>query len=203
MRNVFCMLLTGLLLSCGANQPEKIDRQALVARNSPKVTAFDKHASLSLGNGNFAFTADATGLQTFPDIYASGVPLCTQSQWGWHSFPNRENYQPEEALKNYNFRGREEPYAVQFNEPGRAQEAANYYLVNPHRLHLGYVGLELTDDNGKPMDAEQISGISQELNLWNGILHSRFMVDNDSASVTTAVHPEKDLLQQTTILSDR
>ena len=194
MRNVFCMLLTGLLLSCGANQPEKIDRQALVARNSPKVTAFDKHASLSLGNGNFAFTADATGLQTFPDIYASGVPLGTQSQWGWHSFPNRENYQPEEALKNYNFRGREEPYAVQFNEPGRAQEAANYYRVNPHRLHLGYVGLELTDDNGKPMDAEQISGISQELNLWNGILHSRFMVDNDSASVTTAVHPEKDLL---------
>lgn len=194
MRNVFCVLLTGLLLSCGANQPEKIDRQALVARNSPKVTAFDKHASLSLGNGNFAFTADATGLQTFPEIYASGVPLGTQSQWGWHSFPNKDNYKPDEALKNYNFRGREEPYAVQFNEPGRAQDAANYYRVNPHRLHLGYVGLELTDDHGEPMNAEEISGISQELNLWEGILHSRFMVDNDSVAVVTAVHPEKDLL---------
>ena len=194
MRNAICVLLTGLLLSCGVNQTEKIDRQALVARNSPKVTAFDKHASLSLGNGNFAFTTDATGLQSFPEIYANGVPLGTQSQWGWHSFPNRENYKPEEALKNYNFRGREEPYAVQFNEPGRAQEAANYYRVNPHRLHLRYVGLELTDDNGEPMAPVQISGISQKLNLWEGILHSRFMVDNDSASVTTAEHPEKDLL---------
>ncbi len=83
---------------------------------------------------------------------------------------------------------------MQFNEPGRAQEAANYYRVNPHHLHLGYVGLELTDENGAPVAADHISGINQELNLWEGILHSRFMVAHDSVTVTTAVHPDRDLL---------
>ena len=67
--------------------------------------------------------------------------LGTQSQWGWHSFPNVEGFTTEETLKDYNFRGWDEPYAVQFNEPGRSQDAANYFRVNPHRLHLGYVGL--------------------------------------------------------------
>ena len=194
MSNAIGMLLTGLLLTSGANLPERIDRQALVERNFPHMTAFDKHASLSLGNGNFAFTADVTGLQTYPAIYASGVPLGTQSQWGWHSFPNKERYNPEEALKDYNFRGWKEPYAVQFNEPGRAQEDANYYRVNPHRLHLGYVGLELTAENGAPVAADNISGINQELNLWEGILHSRFMVAQDSVTVTTAIHPDRDML---------
>ena len=135
------MRLSRLLLSCNSSQPESIDRQALVKRNSPKVTQFDKHSSLSVGNGNFAMTVDATGLQTFSELYSDGVPLGTQSQWGWHSFPNDDNFKPEEALSDYNFRGTEEPYAVQFNDPGRAQDAANYFRINPHRLHLGYIGL--------------------------------------------------------------
>jgi hypothetical protein len=42
-----------------------------------------------VGNGEFAFTADPTGLQTFPQLYADKLPLSTQSQWGWHSFPGR------------------------------------------------------------------------------------------------------------------
>ena len=99
------MLLSGLLLSCNSSQPESIDRQALVKRNSPKVTQFDKHSSLSVGNGNFAMTVDATGLQTFSELYSDGVPLGTQSQWGWHSYPNDDNFKPEEALRDYNFRG--------------------------------------------------------------------------------------------------
>lgn len=194
MRTVVCMLLSGLLLSCGTSQPEKIDRQALVERNNPRITGFDKYSSLSAGNGNFAITVDATGLQTFPELYSEGVPLGTQSQWGWHSFPNNEKFKAEEALKDYNFRGWDEPYAVQFNEPGRAQDAANYFRINPHRLHLGYIGLELTDDNGKNIEANQISGINQELNLWEGIINSSFIAENDSVKVSTTVHPEKDLL---------
>lgn len=74
-------------------------------RNNPGVTGFDALASLSVGNGNFAVTVDATGLQSFPEIYTEGVPLGTQSQWGWHSFPNPERYAFEETLEVYNFRG--------------------------------------------------------------------------------------------------
>lgn len=180
------------LFSCGEGQPEKIDRFALVDRNDPKVTEFEELSSLSVGNGNFAVTVDPTGLQTFPELYSAGVPLGTQSQWGWHSFPNTQNLKPEETLKNYNFRGWDEPYAVQFNEPGRQQDAANYFRVNPHRLHLGYVGLELTDENGEQLKADKITGIQQELHLWDGRIDSRFMIGADSAYVKTAVHPADD-----------
>ena len=188
------LLLTAVICSCSNNEPAKIDRLALVKRNNPKVSQFEALSSLSAGNGNFAVTVDATGLQTFPELYAEGVPLGTQSQWGWHSFPNVEGFTTEETLKDYNFRGWDEPYAVQFNEPGRSQDAANYFRVNPHRLHLGYVGLELTDKEGNKLLPEQISGLSQELDLWEGIIHSRFMIGTDSAVVETAVHPDRDQL---------
>ena len=61
--------------ACGDGNQPIIDREALVERNSPVVTAFDSLASLSVGNGEFAYTVDITGLQTFPDNYKKGVPL--------------------------------------------------------------------------------------------------------------------------------
>lgn len=173
---------------------EKIDRLTLVSRNNPQITEFEELSSLSVGNGNFAVTVDATGLQTFPELYSTGVPLGTQAQWGWHSFPNSEKFTTEETLRNYNFRGWDEPYAVQFNEPGRNKNAADYFRVNPHRLHLGYIGFELSDANGKKVEANHITHINQQLNLWDGVIESRFMIDGDSAQVKTAVHPKNDRL---------
>ena len=52
-----------------------------------------------VGNGNLAFTADITGLQTFPEQYSPLVPLMTQAQWAWHSFPNPQGFTLEQALK--------------------------------------------------------------------------------------------------------
>ena len=89
--------------ACGDGNQPIIDREALVERNSPVVTAFDSLASLSVGNGEFAYTVDITGLQTFPDNYKKGVPLGTQSQWGWHSFANSDRLTSEETLKEYDF----------------------------------------------------------------------------------------------------
>ena len=101
--------------ACGDGNQPIIDREALVERNSPVVTAFDSLASLSVGNGEFAYTVDITGLQTFPDNYKKGVPLGTQSQWGWHSFANPDRLTSEETLKEYDFgRGKKELYATQF-----------------------------------------------------------------------------------------
>ena len=45
---------------------EKIDRREVVTRHNPHVTQLDSLSSLTVGNGRFAFTVDATGLQTFP-----------------------------------------------------------------------------------------------------------------------------------------
>ena len=138
------ILLLSFLCLFAQEAEAKINRKALLQRNSPVVHSFDSLSSLSVGNGGFAVTVDATGLQTFPTHYSKGVPLGTQSDWGWHSFVNPKGYKPEDAYRDYDFgRGRMEPYSVQFNDPGRQQDAANWLRINPHRLHLGVVGFEL------------------------------------------------------------
>ncbi len=165
-----------------------IDRVALLERNNPRITEIDTLASLTVGNGGFAFTVDATGLQTFPELYSKGVPLGTQSHWGWHSFPNPENFTHDETLKDYDFgRGRQEPYSVQFNEAGRNKDAANWYRVNPHRLHLGALGFA-------DLKPEQVKDIDQTLDLMKGEIRSNFTVDGKPVSVSTTCHPDADIV---------
>lgn len=57
----------------------KIDRMALVRRHNVTLTKLDRNMPMQVGNGEFAFGMDITGLQTF-------VPFKTMSQWGWNSF---------------------------------------------------------------------------------------------------------------------
>jgi hypothetical protein len=89
---------------------EAIDRRARVARHAPVVRTFESFSALSVGNGGFAFTADATGLQTFPDEYKE-LPLATQAEWGWHSFANPGRFRTEDATALYDAHGRKVPYA--------------------------------------------------------------------------------------------
>lgn len=188
---VFCSLAALMLVACGGEGQKPIDRQALVERNNPRVAMVDSLASLSVGNGGFAYTVDVTGLQTFPEAYAAGVPLGTQSQWGWHSFPNTGNYKPEDAQEEYDFgRGHKEVYSCQFNEKGRRQDAANWLRVNPHRLHLGIVGLEL-GDTVQPSDVQDIC---QTLDMWNGEIRSGFTLDGVPYDVRTVCHPDYDMI---------
>ncbi|MDR0988090.1 MAG: hypothetical protein LBM06_01325 [Prevotellaceae bacterium] len=191
---IYALLAATTLLSCGQEKLPAIDREALVTRNNPQVNSFDSLASLSVGNGNFAFTVDATGLQTFPTAYSKGVPLGTQSQWGWHSFANPRHYRFEETLKEYDFgHGHKELYSTQFNEPGRPREASNWYRVNPHRLHLGVIGLELNEN----VSPEQISQISQTLDMWKGEVNSHFSYAGTDFDVRTLVHPTMDMVAAT------
>lgn len=169
----------------------KINRKALLQRNSPIVHGFDSLSSLSVGNGGFAVTVDATGLQTFPTHYSKGVPLGTQSDWGWHSFANPKRYTPEDTYRDYDFgRGRMEPYSVQFNEPGRQQDAANWLRINPHRLHLGVVGFELPST----VTFDDFADVTQTLLLGSGIIDSRYTLQGVPVHVQTVCHPERDLL---------
>ncbi len=170
---------------------EAIDRTALLSRNNPQISEFDSLASLTVGNGEFAVTVDVTGLQTFPERYSNGMPLGTQSQWGWHSFDNPKNLRREETLKEYDFgRGRKELYAVQFNEEGRPQEAAEWYRINPHRLHLGIIGLELDKNTG----LESLTDIQQTLELERGVIHSSYKLNGSPVKVSTYVHSQTDML---------
>lgn len=166
----------------------KIDRKALVERNNPHVTAIDTMASLTVGNGGFAFTADVTGLQSFPEEYANGVPLGTMSDWGWHSFPNVDSLKFEETLREYDFgRGRTELYSVQIKDDERKKAACDYYRINPHRLHLGAIGFhKLTPDS--------VVGIDQTLDMWNGMIDSKFSTGGKEVTVITSVDPALDLV---------
>ncbi|MDE5794075.1 MAG: hypothetical protein K2I08_05100, partial [Muribaculaceae bacterium] len=181
------LVATAIMSGCSSNNG-KIDRYALVTRNNPHVTAIDTMASLTVGNGGFAFTADVTGLQTFPELYSAGVPLGTMSDWGWHSFPNSNDYKFEETLKEYDFaRGKTELYSVQFKEDGRNKDAANYFRINPHRLHLGAIGF-------KGINAESLSDIDQTLDMWDGVINSSFKSDGKKVDVKTSVDPVLDLV---------
>jgi len=72
------LFLTGSSLARAASQGA-IDRQTLVSRHNPYQAQLDARSPLSVGNGEFAFTADITGLQSVPQLYENGLPLCTQS----------------------------------------------------------------------------------------------------------------------------
>ncbi len=183
-----------ILLPCyswGEETVDSIDRYALVKRNNPHVSKIDSLSSLSVGNGGFAFTVDATGMQTFPKVYSHGVPLGTQSQWGWHSFENPEDLKPEEALKEYDFgHGSKGLYSVQYKEEGRNKDASDWFRKNPHRLHLGNIGF----DFGQTSSKEEVTNISQDLDMWQGEISSVFDFGGNTYKVKTWCHPHQDLV---------
>ncbi|RPI20329.1 MAG: glycoside hydrolase family 65, partial [Acidobacteria bacterium] len=169
-----------------------IDRERLVTRHNPVITALDPFAPLSVGNGEIAFTADITGLQTFTAPYESGIPLCTQSQWGWHSFPALPGKTAADLiLEEYQTGSRTVGYATR--REGQ-EELYNWLRENPHRLNLGRIRLDIRHRNGEAVQTGDLSHIRQTLDLWSGLLKSRFQVDGEEISVTTACHPRQDLL---------
>ena len=167
-----------------AAQPgPRIDRRAVVVRHNPTLTAFDPRSPLSVGNGEFAFTADPTGLQTFPKLYDEHMPLCTLSQWGWHTIPNPISDR-ELLLTEYDTFGRKVGYPT--SSTGQ-KELFDWLRENPHRLHLGKIGFAIDDPAA-------VTNIKQTLDLWTGVLHSEFRYQGRDIVVETCCHPTLDLL---------
>ncbi len=171
-----------------------IDRKSLVERHTIINNKFDSLSSLSVGNGGFAFTVDITGLQSFPEAYAKGVALGTQSTWGWHSFKDTANYQFSETLKDYQQAGRQVSYSVQLKEPERKKNAVNWFRQNPHRLQLGNVGVDIIKKDGTLATINDIQNIYQKLNLYTGEIHSEFSVENFPIDVITYCHQQQDVI---------
>ena len=174
------------------NNAGKIDRYALVSRHNPVLRKLEPLSPLSVGNGEFAFTCDITGLQTFPDAYKDAMPLCTMSQWGWHTKPMPEHLKGKELkLNEYETYGRKVGYMTL--KTGQ-EELFDWLRENPHRLHLGQIGFVLTKADGAEATPSDITDIEQKLDLWTGIIHSKFRVDKEHVSVMTAVHPGMDMI---------
>jgi hypothetical protein len=166
---------------------DKIDRYLLVHRHIPSLTQADPLSPFTVGNGEFAFTTDVTGLQTFPEFYKKGIPLGTQSQWGWHSIPGSSNFSLEQTFEYYNTYGRQVPYAS-----NQSSRAGQWLRSNPHRLHLGRIGFKIVKSDGSMIQLSDVTNISQSADIWEGIIKSSFGIEGDSINVETSCHPDVD-----------
>jgi hypothetical protein len=190
------VLIGGLLALSIATSASSasIDRKALVTRHNPTITRIDAASPFMVGNGNIAFTADITGLQTFQAQYSPLVPLMTQAQWAWHSFPNPDNHRLEDALVPIDVRGSTQRYPW-LTDWSQAQRPAIAWLrENPHRFSLGRLSLYLVRDDGTEADYDSLCSTRQTLDLWSGMLSSAFVLDGHEVAVRTRVHPELDMI---------
>ncbi|HPU63961.1 MAG TPA: glycoside hydrolase family 65, partial [Mobilitalea sp.] len=171
-----------------------INRYELISRHNPVLNSIDYRSAMSIGNGEFAFTADITGLQTLYEEYNDNmVPLCTMSQWGWHTTPaygNRYAYTFDDlVMTEYKYVDRTVTYAVEC-KPGN--EDVYYWLrKNPHRFNLGRLGFLY---KGKKIKQEDITDIKQTLYLYEGILESTFKLFGTVCRVRTCCHYETDTI---------
>jgi hypothetical protein len=78
-KDAMTSLLTLLLLCSPAAAVTCTQRHRVVQSYNVRRTASSSTTPLQVGNGNFAFGADVTGLQTF-------MPYGIMSTWGWHNF---------------------------------------------------------------------------------------------------------------------
>ncbi len=167
----------------------KIDRYRLVTRHNPVNTSMDVWSPFTVGNGSFAFTVDPTGLQTFSELYEKSIPLCTLSEWAWHTIPDSQAYDLSSVYQPINTYGRKVDYAAQV---GNA--AAKWLRANPHRLHLGRIGFEIRHKDGSPALPDDFRDIRQTLDMWTGILHSEFTFEDVAVRVETVCDPDQDQL---------
>ena len=82
-----------------------------MARHAVRITQPDPQHVLTVGNRDFAYTADITGMKTFTgyhDVDAGllrgevAVNTDTVASWGWDQIPNPEGHQPEGGTSHSN-----------------------------------------------------------------------------------------------------
>lgn len=183
-----------------------IDRRAVVARHSPRfqcLTASSCAADFqTLGNGGFAFTADVTGLQTFN----TSAPLNTLSNWGWHTTPIPKSVTPSATPQDFQYQqveahGKSSGYPTgcvtgetpcEWKTDTRQAATTAWLRANPHRLNLGRLYLRPAPGSGCALSG--LSAFEQSLDLWAGMLQSRFVMCGEAVEVITVVHPETDVV---------
>ncbi len=159
-----------------------IDRHALVTRHNINLTNAVDRPVLQVGNGEIAFGVDATGLQTF---YGN-----TLAQWGWHKSPLPAGSRAEDfELQMWDVHGRKVGYPTS----GSGQkELYSWLRENPHRLNLGKFGLKVVKTEGGALVAGDLDNFQQELDLWRGIIKSRYQIEGQPVEVITCAHPTRD-----------
>jgi len=189
MNKIVIISLGIFLFACQQKDRSTIDRKSLVNRHNIINTIPDNMAPLSVGNGKFCYTADITGMQTFPEFYQAGIPLATMAEWGWHSFPNTKGYEHSATYEYVETYGRKVPYPLNQRAAG-----GEFLRADPHQATLAIAGLKFIKPDGQVTSINEIKSIHQELNLWEGVLTSRFEFEGRPVEVATICHPDSDQL---------
>ena len=181
------LLLASLPILHAADAPtststDKIDRHALVTRHNVVLTTPDRQGALQVGNGEFAFGVDLTGLQTF---YGN-----TFSHWGWHTAA----LPPGERIEDFRWTewkhaGHNVPYMT---ASATQKELTRWLYLNPSRLALGRLAMRLTKADGQEANQQDLQDVHQELDLWRGLITSRFTFEGQSVKVETSGDPRRD-----------
>lgn len=157
-----------------------IDRHALVTRHN--ITWNQVAGRLPLGNGEFCFGADATGLQTFAGN--------SMSHWGWHSFPLPEGWTPDRVPSTGTFQKGRNTGADNF--PPGTDAIRTWMFDNPHIMNLGR--LRLMRPGGHVLVPGDITGLKRTLDLWSGVQTSHYRLNGQEVIVETCVHPNLDMV---------
>ena len=183
-----CLLLAILTTQANAQQTA-IDRHALVSRHNPIIRHVDVDAPLTVGNGGFAFTADITGLQTFAaEYHRTGIPTETLSRWCWVTDENPHHYTLADASKDFvEADGRHVSYPTK-----QSSSAGDWLRKNPRIQPLGELSLDYRKPDGTALTPADIEEPNQILDLWHGIITSRFKLGGVPVEVTTACDPNSD-----------
>ncbi|MDR1925406.1 MAG: hypothetical protein LBQ66_13630, partial [Planctomycetaceae bacterium] len=65
---------------------------------------------------------------------------------------------------------------------------------NPHRMNLGRVRFLLTKSDSKLIAASDVKEIQQTLDLWSGVIESRYQIEGNVVHVVTCVEPKSGML---------
>ena len=171
-----------------------INRKKLVSSHNPVLRSVQLDSPLTVGNGGFAFSVDVTGMQTLYNLYnKNNMPLCTMSQWGWHSTPvggGRVYYRQDDLIKTeFEYNSRKVLYPVK-KARGNGK-VYDWLRQNPHRVNLARIGLYW---EGKEILAEDLSDIHQELHLYEGYIKSSFLVKGKACDIITICDSTSDTL---------
>lgn len=165
------------------SQGTPIDRHAVIERHRVRVEKVDPESPLSVGNGDFAFTVDASGLQSLEKFYHDeGLPLETLSTWAWHAFPNVNGYKMADTMVAHPFHGRTILFAGNEKSP-----AGVYFRQNPHPIPLGQIAFLLKGRELAPTDLQEVH---QDLDLWTGLVTSSYKIAGVPVFVQTVAQGE-------------
>ncbi|KAL1718587.1 Six-hairpin glycosidase-like protein [Schizophyllum commune] len=175
------LLLTICLLTATVSYAA-IDRRTIVSRYNPVRNASSTSTPMLVGNGNFAFGMDATGLQTFQ-------PFAILSSWGWKNDSLPDETTEEDIERYHGISWLDHGRPVEYDFGGEPAAIEQWLTANPNRVNLGRIGLAFFNDAGTSLanvSEANLTSLRQELDLWTGIAQSEFEWAGAEVRVTTS-----------------